>query len=848
MNESAAQSEKTNSSIFRGGRWMKWLLSAFMFVLLLPICVYITARIYKTEIIEVINREISSRYHAQIHFEDVDMSLFQTFPRTSLSLTNLSVKNALAADSILLMSEKIYLTLDIISLVIHDKVVFDGIRIDRAELNLTKYQNGKSNWDIFSSQNDSTTIAIEDFILTDFRFIYKHHESQWLSDIAIDQAELNGNIMSPQSNFNLDVSFKMDSLMSSGTSYTTNVPVRWRAKDIRRQGERIQCTASSISVGEVNGTVDIEYNFQKLGRSLLSFETSETQLGDLIAALPKHYITQLKDYSLVGECDLNLNLNFGSDAKTLSGNFQLRDGSFSSTNGGELSSLFTDIQFGSDRGGFCEIKKCTATTDGGKLEINGGLNFAKSGYFKGTFAYEGNLKELIGLSPAAQEYQITGESSINANLEGVLFDSNSKLKPSMTSGSGSIDIRNTRAFIPALNSPAEQIQMHADVYSGGVNINSLEFTLNGSHFNASGNVKTPLDAFSKQGLLHIENLNIQADQIRIEDWAVENQSRADSSASENDISSAAYSLQGIFNCNKITRAGVQLKDFTCDFDVAPSAIQFNTLRAGIADGAIEGNCTQRANQFDGRFSFNNVDIQQLFLQTENFGQSKITSENISGRLNGTASISGKIADGNLISNDLLLETSITVRNGRLKNYTPLIELVDFVQENKMLSVFVNEDELRKKLTDVEFQDLTNTLYVQEGQIIIPEMKIESNAFDITVRGKQSLEGAIDYNIGLNIFQVIQNRERVAAKGRNNIFIHMFGTIEQPRFEVEKELIKLPEIKLPQFLKEREESVVPAPESYEEKNNPDTMATKKTKLPSLIKNKEGETRKWLREKN
>ena len=150
-------------------------------------------------------------------------------------------------------------------------------------------------------------------------------------------------------------------------------------------------------------------------------------------------------------------------------------------------------------------------------------------------------------------------------------------------------------------------------------------------------------------------------------------------------------------------------------------------------------------------------------------------------------------------------------------------------------MFTNEDELRTKLSDVEFRDLKNTLYVQDGQIIIPEMKIKSSAFDITAEGKQPFDGMIDYNIGFNIFEVLRKREAESGKARNNIFIHMFGTTDKPQFEVEREWIKLPEIKLPSFLSERSqmEDNTNSNESVTESGEADTTDGKRIKLPSAV---------------
>jgi len=830
--------------------WVRWGFISLTVILLMPFFLFLFVRIYKPEIIEVMNREISDRYKAVIHFDDVDITLFKTFPRTSLVLKNFSVKNPAVSDSVLITSEKIYLTLDIISL-FKKEIVFDGIQLDKAQMNFTQYQSGMKNWDILTSQSTSSTVVIEDIIFDDCQLQYNNRSTQWISHFNIEKAEIKGDISRPESSFDMDVYFEIDSLMSQGNSYKIPVPIRVTAQDAVRNGEELHCNSIRCRSGKVDWKINADLNLEQQGQSHVMMETHDAQLDELIMILPRKYVNDLNDYSLDGESDLKLELHLGQRKKSLSGSFHVRDGICNYKELGELNDIFAEIEFGTEDGGYCEIKNCKAATSGGKLDIMGRLNFVESGYFGGSLQYEGPLDELAAMSPMGETFKVDGEASIQAKLEGILFDPQAKLKPELQEGSGWIRLKDASAFIPGLKTNAEQIQLEADVTADEVKIKSMDFLLYGSHFQVSGNLVNLLGAIAHNGSLQMTGLVIQSDQLDIKDWNLQNQSQGSEEKSEHQTADIDYVLEGQFKCSNVIREGLNLKDFTCSFNSTSARIQLEKISAGIANGRIAGMYTQRTNDFEGRFSFENIDMHQLFQQTNNFGQTKITSQNLSGLLTGTAKVNAALGkDGSIDTKTLWLESDITIRNGRLRNYTPLIQLVDFIEENRMLSVFANEDQLRIKLSDVEFSDLRNVLYVQEGQVIIPKMKVESSAFDITAEGRQSFDGMIDYNIGFNIFEVLRNREAAPGKTRNNIFIHMFGTTDKPQFEVEKEFIQLPEIKLPSFLRERNEMENNAisNDAVIESDEVDTTKSNKRKLPSIIKNKEGETRKWLREKN
>ena len=128
---------------------------------------------------------------------------------------------------------------------------------------------------------------------------------------------------------------------------------------------------------------------------------------------------------------------------------------------------------------------------------------------------------------------------------------------------------------------------------------------------------------------------------------------------------------------------------------------------------------------------NNVDLDKLLFKFENFGQDHLVSENLQGKL--TSRITGKIRVYPDMVPDLdqsTIEMDVTVLNGRLKNYDPMLALSDYMGN--------------KNLQNIRFDTLQNSLDIKKGKINIPSMTIESTLGHIELSGTHDKDQNIDY--------------------------------------------------------------------------------------------------------
>jgi hypothetical protein len=166
-----------------------------------------------------------------------------------------------------------------------------------------------------------------------------------------------------------------------------------------------------------------------------------------------------------------------------------------------------------------------------------------------------------------------------------------------------------------------------------------------------------------------------------------------------------------------------------------------------------------------------VDIAQLFKSFDDFGQQTITSNNVSGQLDGSILFSTPIQNGIVIKNDLDANATLRIIDGRLAN----------VKQLESLSRFIELDELR----DIRFSALENSIRVNGQQVIIPQMDVESSAINLSLSGVHSFSDVYTYRFQLLLSDVLFSKAS-AKKPENN----SFGQIEEDGTERTKIFLKL----------------------------------------------------------
>lgn len=183
----------------------------------------------------------------------------------------------------------------------------------------------------------------------------------------------------------------------------------------------------------------------------------------------------------------------------------------------------------------------------------------------------------------------------------------------------------------------------------------------------------------------------------------------------------------------------------------PPLLLIDSLTMQTMEGTLRGELGMF--QDEGGTVFTNVnaglhriDIHQLFYSFNNFGQQQITHENLNGILSGTSVFSATFdSTFRILPSTILSENNITIQDGQLKGYSPMLALSRFIEV--------------EELENIRFETLENTILIRNSQVIIPSMEIHSNALNLSASGTHGFDNHFDYRLRLKMSELLYSKAR-----------------------------------------------------------------------------------------
>ncbi|HMG14209.1 MAG TPA: AsmA-like C-terminal region-containing protein, partial [Saprospiraceae bacterium] len=199
------------------------------------------------------------------------------------------------------------------------------------------------------------------------------------------------------------------------------------------------------------------------------------------------------------------------------------------------------------------------------------------------------------------------------------------------------------------------------------------------------------------------------------------------------------------------------------------------LQAMGGDWNLEGKFSfSKGTDLNATLESNQINVKEFFRQADNFDQSTITDKHLSGKLNSKMLMNLHWSEKGVFDKDHMhIYAALSVDNGELNRFKLL--------EN--FSKFVKIEDLR----NIKFVNLRNLLEIENGKLYIPAMYLQSNAMNLTISGEHSFNNDIDYNIKMNVGEIIMKKFHLFKKssannpakrdGFINAYYHLYGTID-----------------------------------------------------------------------
>ncbi len=164
-------------------------------------------------------------------------------------------------------------------------------------------------------------------------------------------------------------------------------------------------------------------------------------------------------------------------------------------------------------------------------------------------------------------------------------------------------------------------------------------------------------------------------------------------------------------------------------------LTLKSLNVNTCSGKLSASGTiYDLHKIDANITTQNINVNALFEQFEDFGQKAIESKNLDGNIFLNAKIKLDLDEKmEVIGKTMKGVVKLKLKNGHLRNYEPLQKISDYV--------FKNRD-----FEDVSFSELNETFLVDGFKMQIQEMEIASNVLNLYMSGIYHFKEQSNINI------------------------------------------------------------------------------------------------------
>ena len=246
-----------------------------------------------------------------------------------------------------------------------------------------------------------------------------------------------------------------------------------------------------------------------------------------------------------------------------------------------------------------------------------------------------------------------------------------------------------------------------------------------------------------------------------------------------------------------------------------------------------------------RGSADDVSLPKLFSTYGNFGQSLIRHDHLGGAIStaGTLGLSWGL-DGSWHAEHVTASLQTSLQHGRLTQLEVFDDIADYLQSHRLMAPLVDPDDLRARLRDVAFEPVSQRIDVRGEEVWLPMTVIESSAMNVAIEGSYDFDSNIDYTLGFALRDLRAGASDAFGEMEddglgNQFFLRMFGEVEAPEYEYDRDAakahrraaIEAEKTRLREALRQRREPESTAPQSTPQASTTPSASTQPTPTPA-----------------
>ncbi len=745
----------------------KVLLILLITIVVLASGLAILTYFYQDDIKRFALNYVTNNFKTEIQVGEVDFSIIRTFPYASVILKDIYIKSGSGFANkdfkqntdTLLTAKQLLLQFDLLKL-LKKNYELQSIQLHQARAFLYFDKKGRNNFNILKETQDTTSLYLKlqqvKLLNTELNFINLAKETQL--KLSTKEFKLSGDFYKEQYAINSKGELSIQSLKIQQVNYLKYGSARLKLTlDVKNNEYRI--SKGSISLGKltfgVNGSYIINDESDQIN---LSINGNQLPLSDLLKSIPEPFLSNIKDLDASGFIDLTAEIKGGINYKTnprIKLSFQLSEGQITNTKTNtKLQQLACKGTF--DNGLQQNLNSTSLTLDTFYTILNdsafyGNFSMVNFNHPLIQFKIKGdlNLAQWKSLLQIDTLENLQGIVSVNLQYLGRIKDLSQITAADYQNAivKGKIDAYNVH--LKFIKSPYTLQNLTGIFYvqNNDVKSEKITFKLNENSILLSGTFQNLIAylMLEKQKLKAFLDINIQ--RLNLNEWS-DNNNQSGFALPEDIYLNANLTI------DELIYDKLLLKQLQSKTELASPFFYFNNTSFNTMDGSIicNGKITidkQKKIKLLANGKLQQINIKKAFQTFDNFGQTFLIDKNISGKLTAEITFMQITWDSllNVLDKDIALDGNFLITNGQLVEFEPIYDLADYISLSE--------------LRQIKFSDLKNDLTIKDRNIIIPNMEIKTNAFNIEISGEHSFDNEIEYRIKLLL------REWLANKAKKN---------------------------------------------------------------------------------
>lgn len=756
-------------------------------------------RILTNFVIEQINNNLN----AELQVKNSDVTIFQNFPNVSLDLVGVSLQTKTEN---ILTANHLYFGFNIKD-ILNKNYHIQIITIDSATINLKIDENGKSNLDIVKGRNEQESkntnflIDLEKVKLKRVNFNFNDFQSNQQYKTQLNEAEFDGSFKNTEFKLNVYADAFVNHITSSNVNFVKDKNVVLKANiAVNNDKKTYAFKNAELKVNELDLLLNGLITGKQVGSEVqLDFDSKKISIASLFSLLPIKIPAEVLAYESKGNVffkgTVNGLISPVSNPKILV-DFGVSNGSIHNKKLNiELNNISMVGKFNNGAKQDLTTSLLVLNNIKAKLandQINGDITIENLASPKLDLALAGtmNLENLFQLFPVKAIESIKGNIGFDTKIKANLADKNTSNIWKQAGNYGKFNLLVNNLKIKDFDKKIDHLEANFALNGANLDIEKCNVNLNQSDVKISGSLNNFLGYLFGDNENLIANINYNSNYVDMEHVIfMPETKKANTTESKYNL---PQNIDLLINANidKFKYNNFIANNLSCKIQVLPMQIIINQAKLNALNGSINFAAkvlnSKQGNYFvESKIDLKNINVTEAFKQCNNFGQTNITAQNLKGIYNGTIDFAGIWDEKlNCKTDKIYAQIKIQLLNGELINYKPLAALSKFVSLND--------------LQNLKFAELNNTIEIREQTITIPKMLIENNAVNITLSGSQNFDNFIDYDLKVNLSEVL--RKKLKAKDNEfgdedekkkgiNLFINMRGPIDNLKFVYNKSAVK-----------------------------------------------------------